>query len=87
VYPLKVEELALSVPGVRAARVYGKPNPIAGQIVALDLEVDEGFAADQVIAEIRRTAQSGLSRYEQPRDIQVATLETRNEKIVRREAR
>lgn len=87
VYPLKVEELALSVPGVRAARVYGKPNPVAGQIVALDLEVDEGFAADQVIAEIRRAAQGGLSRYEQPRDIQVATLETRNEKIVRREAR
>ena len=85
VYPLKVEELALSVPGVKAAHVFGKPNPIAGQIVALDLEVEQGYSPDQVIGEIRRAAQSGLTRYEQPRDIEVTTIETRNEKIVRRD--
>ena len=84
VYPLKVEELALSVPGVKAAHVFGKPNPVAGQIVALDLEIDQAYAPDEVIAGIRRAAQSGLNRYEQPRDIQVTTIETKNEKIMRR---
>lgn len=84
VFPLKVEELALSVPGVESAHAFGKPNPVTGQIVALDLEIEQGYSPDEVIGQIQSKARRHLTRYEQPRAIQVTTIETRNEKVVRR---
>ncbi len=37
VHPLPVEELVCAVQGVVLAAVYGRPNPITGQIVAVDV--------------------------------------------------
>ena len=85
VHPLKVEEIILGVPGVAAARVYSLPNPITGQIVACDLELDEQADEKLVCDSVRLACLSALSRYEQPRRINVVKrLERRNEKIARR---
>lgn len=85
VYPLKVEAAILRAEGVRAVRAYGRPNAIAGQIVAADVEVAEGADAGAVLARVREICRADLSRYEQPRDLRVVeALARQNEKIVRR---
>ncbi len=45
VHPLQVEERVSSVDGVGLARIYGRPNPMTGQIVALEVVAVPG--ADQ----------------------------------------
>jgi acyl-coenzyme A synthetase/AMP-(fatty) acid ligase len=85
VYPPTVEEQIRKVRGVRDVRVYGKANPITGQIVAADLELCEGVAPDVVLAEVRQACRSTLNRYEQPRELHVvAELGRSNEKLMRR---
>jgi acyl-CoA synthetase (AMP-forming)/AMP-acid ligase II len=84
VHPPTVEELVQRVPGVTAVRCYGKPNPVTGQIVALDV-----LAADATttaaLEERIRAACSGLSRHAQPRLVRfVESLDTANHKLVRR---
>jgi acyl-CoA synthetase (AMP-forming)/AMP-acid ligase II len=85
VHPLKVEETVLRVPGISAVRVYGAPNPVTGQIVACDLELEDGADETTVLQTAQRTCLSALNRYEQPRRMTVVNrLERRNEKLVRR---
>ncbi len=85
VHPLKVEETVLRVPGVSAVRVYGAPSPITGQIVACDIEVEEGAIADTVREMTQSACAKSLTRYEQPRQLRIVDrLERRNEKLVRR---
>ena len=85
VHPLKVEEVILGVPGIAAVRAYSQPNPITGQIVACELELEDGADEKVVRESVQRACLSALSRYEQPRQIKVSShLERRNEKIVRR---
>ena len=85
VHPLKVEEVILGVPGVAAAKVYSMPNPITGQIVACDLELDEQAEEKTVREALLKACLAALNRYEQPRQVKVVNrIERRNEKIVRR---
>ena len=85
VYPPTVEEQVRKVRGVRDVRVYGKANPVTGQIVAADLELTEGAAPDEVLAEVRQACRATLNRYEQPRELHVvAELRRSNEKLMRR---
>lgn len=85
VHPLKVEEVILGVPGIAAVRAYSQPNPITGQIVACELELEDGADEKAVRESVQRACLSALSRYEQPRQLKVLSrLERRNEKIVRR---
>lgn len=85
VHPLKVEEVILETSGVRAARVYGKSNPVTGQIVAADIELEATADRDTVLAEISKVTRLKLNRYEQPRAVCVVnSLPKQNEKIVRR---
>lgn len=85
VHPLKVEEVILGVPGIAAVRAYSQPNPITGQIVACEVELEDGADEKVVRDSVQRACLSALSRYEQPRQIKVLSrLERRNEKIVRR---
>jgi acyl-CoA synthetase (AMP-forming)/AMP-acid ligase II len=85
VYPHVVEEPIRKVRGVRDVRVYGRANPVTGQIVAADLELSEGVAPDAVLAEVRQACRSALNRYEQPRELRVvAELRRSNGKLVRR---
>lgn len=85
VHPLKVEEAILGVEGVQAARVHGKHNPVTGQIVVAEVELEAGASEETVLNAIRRRCQSRLNRYERPRYVQVvSSLPKRNVKIVRR---
>lgn len=85
VHPLKVEETLLRVPGVAAARAYGRANPVTGQIVACDLELESDAKETAVREAVQKTCLAELNRYEQPRQIAiVGQLEKRNEKLVRR---
>jgi acyl-coenzyme A synthetase/AMP-(fatty) acid ligase len=84
VNPLLVEELVQKVPGVALVRAYGKPNPVTGQIVALDVVPATGVDLNQLETDIRLGCQV-LARAKQPRLIRfVQSLDTRNRKILRR---
>jgi acyl-coenzyme A synthetase/AMP-(fatty) acid ligase len=84
VHPLKVEETVLRVPGISAARVYGRPNPVTGQIVACDIELAADAAETVVRDAVQRACLRELNRYEQPRHLSfVPRLDRRNEKLVR----
>lgn len=84
VHPLPIEERVSAVAGVDIARVYGRPNPMTGAIVAL--EVVAAPDADHKVVEtaIRRACQD-LSAASRPRSIRfVDSLTTVGGKIIRR---
>jgi acyl-CoA synthetase (AMP-forming)/AMP-acid ligase II len=85
VHPAKVEEIMLGVEGVLGVRVFGKSNPVTGQIVAAEMEISE--VADRQVVEgtVRRECKRKLNRYEQPREFRIVeALAKLNQKIVRR---
>jgi acyl-coenzyme A synthetase/AMP-(fatty) acid ligase len=85
VHPLKVEEVVLRVPGVAAARVYGRANPVTGQIVACEVELADDAVEDEVRRAVQQACRRDLNRYEQPRQISVVSrIDRQNEKLVRR---
>ena len=84
VHPLPIEELVQRVPGVTLAHAYGKPNPVTGQIVALDAVPDKEVDLSKLEADIRSACQT-LSRHSRPRIIRfVQALDTVNRKVLRR---
>ncbi len=85
VHPLKVEAVILAIPGIKNVRVYGKKNPITGQIVAIQVEISDDVSSEAIEKEIRFRCQSSLGRYEQPRLIEfVSSIPKQNQKIIRR---
>ncbi|HSM56859.1 MAG TPA: class I adenylate-forming enzyme family protein [Candidatus Sulfomarinibacteraceae bacterium] len=85
IWPAKVEETILQAKNVLAARVYGRPNPVTGQLVVADLEVAPGVPHHCLIKEVRALCGSQLSRYEQPREIKIVDrIDRQNGKIARR---
>ena len=83
VHPLPVEEAAGKVEGVELVRAYGRPSPITGQIVALDVMVRQGEDPDRVEKDIR-AACSTLLPAAQPRRIRfVDHIDTRGNKVAR----
>jgi acyl-CoA synthetase (AMP-forming)/AMP-acid ligase II len=84
VHPLTIEERVSAVPGVDVARVYGRKNPMTGQIVALEVVADPGADQQTVDAAIR-AACADLPSASRPRSIRfVAEVTTAGSKIVRR---
>ena len=53
VHPLPVEDRVTAVPGVRAARVYGRANALVGAVVAVDVVVEAGVDERTLKAAIR----------------------------------
>lgn len=87
VFPQRIEETILRVPGVQAVRVLGQENPVTGQLVAARVELAPGAEEAQVVSAVREACRAGLSRYEAPRLIEVVErLPRLNEKIARGEA-
>lgn len=85
VHPAKVEEAVLRIPGVSAARAYGRPNPISGQIVACDIELEQDAGEEAVRRAFQATCAAELNRYERPRQLNfVPRLERANEKLMRK---
>ena len=84
VQPLEVENIVNAVPGVELARVFGRDNPIMGQIVAVEMMLTAGFEAGEVEDAVREACMV-LPRHGRPRSIDIVdTIETRNLKVVRR---
>jgi acyl-CoA synthetase (AMP-forming)/AMP-acid ligase II len=85
VHPLPVEETVCSVPGVQLAAVYGRPNAVTGQIVAVDVVAAPGVDTDALAKEIRAACQA-LPAAGRPRRIRfVEELEIKGNKLMRRE--
>jgi acyl-CoA synthetase (AMP-forming)/AMP-acid ligase II len=83
VHPLPVEDRVAAVAGVRAARVYGRPNPLVGAVVAVDL-VAEGDVGPDTLKAAVRAACADLPRPWQPRSVRVVEeLETKGGKTMR----
>ena len=86
VHPLPIEHLVSSVEGVGLAAVYGRPNPITGQIVAVDVVAAPGADQRRIEAEIRKACEA-LPPAGRPRRIRfVPELTLRGNKLIRHEA-
>jgi acyl-coenzyme A synthetase/AMP-(fatty) acid ligase len=83
VHPLPVEERVSSVPGVKIARVYGRPNPLVGAVVAIDVVADDGVDPTDLQARVRAACQD-LPRPWQPRSVRVVEeMKIKEGKVVR----
>jgi acyl-coenzyme A synthetase/AMP-(fatty) acid ligase len=81
---LDVENLVSPLAGVKLVRVYGQANPIAGQIVALDVVCNEGSNPAELEEDIRRACDV-LPPAGRPRSINfVDAILTNNFKMSRR---
>jgi acyl-CoA synthetase (AMP-forming)/AMP-acid ligase II len=84
VHPLTIEERISAVAGVGVARVFGRPNPMTGQIVALEVVADADADQAAVEAAIRRAC-ADLPSAARPRSIRfVDQVAMAGSKIVRR---
>lgn len=89
VHPLPIEARVLAVPGVRIARVHGRPNPVTGSVVAVEFVADTDPAADvdldpAALKAAIRAATADLPAAARPRSIrQVDAVRTRGDKVVR----
>ncbi|HWU21280.1 MAG TPA: class I adenylate-forming enzyme family protein [Nocardioides sp.] len=83
VHPLPVEERVAGVPGVRAARVYGRANALVGAVVAVDVVTEPG--ADEAAVKLAvKAACADLPRPAQPRSVRIVDdLAIRGGKTVR----
>ncbi|MHB8656584.1 MAG: class I adenylate-forming enzyme family protein [Solirubrobacteraceae bacterium] len=68
VHPLPIEERLGGVPGVKLVRVYGRPNPMTGSIVAAEIVADVGVDTD-VLGEALRESCADLPTASRPRSI------------------
>jgi acyl-CoA synthetase (AMP-forming)/AMP-acid ligase II len=75
VWPKRVEELLRGVPGIAEARVYGKPSPITGELVAAEIvlidPLPEGLTSDRARAAALEACRAGLEPAEVPRVVDV----------------
>lgn len=86
VHPLPVEELICSVEGVQLAAVYGRPNAVTGQIVAVDVVASPDAVIAALPARIHEKCRQ-LPAAGRPRRIRVVPeLELRGSKLLRHEA-
>jgi acyl-coenzyme A synthetase/AMP-(fatty) acid ligase len=83
VHPLPVEERVNLVPGVAAARAFGRTNALTGAIVAVELVLEPGYVEDDVDAAVRKACE-GLPAAARPRSIRfVESIATTGNKMSR----
>jgi acyl-CoA synthetase (AMP-forming)/AMP-acid ligase II len=84
VHPLPIEERVGAVPGVRLARAFGRPNPMTGAIVAVEVVAVADADRDELATAIR-SACAVLPAPARPRSIRfVDSVATAGDKIARR---
>ncbi|MBL8475844.1 MAG: AMP-binding protein [Methyloversatilis sp.] len=72
VFPEEVEAVLLECAGVAEARVFGKSNPITGQLVVAEVVLsDSSLNVDATRADIQRHARSRLPAFKVPRVLTV----------------
>lgn len=85
VHPLSVEEALAGVDGVALALVYGRPNALTGQIVAVDVVPTDDLDDPEALKERIRAACAHLPPAALPRRIRlVDALDVRGSKLDRR---
>jgi acyl-CoA synthetase (AMP-forming)/AMP-acid ligase II len=83
VHPLPVEEVIAGVAGVVVVSVYGRENPITGNIVAADVVAAPDFREEEIERAIRAACES-LPPAARPRRIRFVTeIATQGSKLVR----
>jgi acyl-CoA synthetase (AMP-forming)/AMP-acid ligase II len=83
VHPLPIEDVVSNVDGVALAHVFGRSNPMVGQIVALEVVPVAGADRD-ALREAIRAACAELPPAAQPRSIRfVTTMNTAGNKVAR----
>jgi acyl-CoA synthetase (AMP-forming)/AMP-acid ligase II len=83
VHPLPIEERVGGVPGVAVAQAFGRPNPLVGQIVALEV-VPDADAEEDALRERIRAACADLPAAARPRSVSfVPVLTTTGNKLAR----
>lgn len=84
VHPLPIEAVVARVQGVEVARVYGRPNAVTGEIVAVEVVAQAGSDPDDLKDRIRQEC-ADLPAASQPRLIKlVDSLSLRDNKVLRR---
>jgi acyl-CoA synthetase (AMP-forming)/AMP-acid ligase II len=66
VYPAEVESVLLQMENVRDVTVYGRPNPITGQVVAARISVRAPEASERLEERMQRFCQGRLEEYQVP---------------------
>jgi long-chain acyl-CoA synthetase len=66
VYPAEVEEVLLDLPNVREVSVFGRPNPITGQIVGMRVNLFESEELQSFKVRMRNFCKDRLSPYKIP---------------------
>jgi len=66
VYPAEVEEVLLDLPNVRDVAVFGRPNPLTGQIVAARINVSAPEPLDEFKRRMRLFCKDRLPSYKVP---------------------
>jgi long-chain acyl-CoA synthetase len=73
VTPSEVEAVIEQVPLVRAATVFGRPNPVLGNVVCARVQVPPGTDIAGVRTEIKRHCRARLARHQVPMQIEFVT--------------
>ncbi|MEO8372131.1 MAG: long-chain fatty acid--CoA ligase [Candidatus Solibacter sp.] len=74
VYPAEVESVLLQMPNVGDATVYGRPNPITGQIVAARLTLREPEDLAALTRRVRTFCREHLAAYKIPVKVELAEV-------------
>lgn len=84
VHPLPIEERVSAVADVEIVRVFGRPNPVSGAIVAVEVVVAPGADPDRIRDEVRAACED-LAPAARPRSVKlVDTVATAGDKVTRR---
>jgi len=85
VHPLEVENIIEQVDGVKWVYAHGRKNPVTGNLIAVDIVLNDGVSQSSVEREVRARCANSLDRCKQPRFISfVREIATANGKILRR---
>lgn len=71
VSPAEVESVLLELPEVSRCRAYGRPHPVTGQVVGVELVGDGNLAPPELRSLVRRHARARLARFKAPVEIRV----------------
>lgn len=83
VHPIPVEDRVSKVAGVSLVRAYGRPNPMVGHVLAVEIVLEPGFEESVVAREVREAC-ADLPPAARPRSIKfLDTMTTTGNKMLR----
>jgi long-chain acyl-CoA synthetase len=74
VLPASVESALLQIPNVAAVSVWGEPNPLLGQVVAVRITPKAACTLEEMKSAVRAAARAGLAPHEAPVRIELSAL-------------